>query len=212
MKGYRGKYILAILTTVIIQIMRLINPIFSQKIVDDFIYGENAAENLESNRRFLILLCAGMIIFTVARSVIQFISNTLFEVCSQGMLARIRNQLFARVQRQKQLIAFARTLISDPKILMLDEATSSIDAKTEKLLQEGLNRLLKGRTSFIIAHRLSTIRNCDKIMYISDGGITESGTHAELMAKKGAYYKLCMTGEDSVSSDDDIFLKKQKAV
>lgn len=93
-------------------------------------------------------------------------------------------------QGQRQLIAFARTLLSDPKILILDEATSSIDARTERLLQEGLNELLKGRTSFIIAHRLSTIKNCDKIMYVSNKGITECGTHDELMAKKGDYYKL----------------------
>lgn len=93
-------------------------------------------------------------------------------------------------QGQKQLIAFARTIVSDPKILVLDEATSSIDAKTERYLQNGLNHLLKGRTSFIIAHRLSTIRSCDKIMYVSNKGITEAGTHDELMAKKGDYYKL----------------------
>lgn len=99
-------------------------------------------------------------------------------------------------QGQKQLIAFARTLISDPKILVLDEATSSIDAKTEKLLQEGLDRLLEGRTSFIIAHRLSTIRNCDKIMYVSNRGITECGNHDELMAKKGDYYKLCTARQE----------------
>lgn len=93
-------------------------------------------------------------------------------------------------QGQKQLIAFARTIVSDPKILVLDEATSSIDAKTERYLQNGLNHLLKGRTSFIIAHRLSTIRSCDRIMYVSDKGITESGTHDELMEKKGDYYRL----------------------
>ena len=93
-------------------------------------------------------------------------------------------------QGQKQLIAFARTIVSDPKILVLDEATSSIDAKTERYLQNGLNHLLEGRTSFIIAHRLSTIRNCDRIMYVSNKGITEAGTHDELMAKKGDYYKL----------------------
>ncbi len=91
---------------------------------------------------------------------------------------------------QKQLIAFARTLLSDPKILVLDEATSSIDARTERLLQQGLLQLLKGRTSFIIAHRLSTIKNCDKIMYINNKGITECGSHDELMAKKGDYYHL----------------------
>lgn len=93
-------------------------------------------------------------------------------------------------QGQRQLIAFARTLLADPKILILDEATSSIDAKTERLLQEGLQQLLKGRTSFIIAHRLSTIQSCDRILYISNKGIAECGSHEELMAKKGLYYQL----------------------
>ena len=80
--------------------------------------------------------------------------------------------------------------MSDPSILILDEATSSIDVQTERNLQNGLNAMLEGRTSFIIAHRLSTIRNCDKIMYIDNGGIMECGTHDELMAKKGYYYEL----------------------
>lgn len=93
-------------------------------------------------------------------------------------------------QGQKQLVAFARTLLSDPKILVLDEATSSIDAKTERLLQEGLQALLKGRTSFIIAHRLSTIKNCNRILYISNKGIAEMGSHQELLEKKGYYYHL----------------------
>jgi ATP-binding cassette subfamily B protein len=93
-------------------------------------------------------------------------------------------------QGQKQLISFARTLLSNPSILVLDEATSSIDVQTERALQQGLNAMLKGRTSFIIAHRLSTIKNCDKIMYVDQGGIVECGTHMELMAKKGYYYRL----------------------
>lgn len=93
-------------------------------------------------------------------------------------------------QGQKQLIAFARTLLSDPRILILDEATSSIDTKTEKLLQDGIQALLKGRTSFIIAHRLSTIKNCDRILYIGNQGIMEEGSHDELMARHGAYYEL----------------------
>lgn len=93
-------------------------------------------------------------------------------------------------QGQRQLLAFARTLLSDPRILILDEATSSIDTKTERLLQQGIAALLRGRTSFIIAHRLSTVRHCDRIFYIADHGIAEAGTHEELMEKKGAYYQL----------------------
>lgn len=93
-------------------------------------------------------------------------------------------------QGQKQLIAFARTLLSDPAILILDEATSSIDTRTERLLQQGLLELLRGRTSFIIAHRLSTIKHCDRILYIDGGRIAEAGTHEELLQKRGAYYDL----------------------
>lgn len=108
----------------------------------------------------------------------------------QGYSTEVNERGAGLSQGQKQLIAFARTIVSDPKILVLDEATSSIDAKTERYLQNGLNHLLKGRTSFIIAHRLSTVRSCDRIMYVSNKGITEAGTHDELMAKKGDYYKL----------------------
>ena len=93
---------------------------------------------------------------------------------------------------QKQLLAFARTILSDPKILILDEATSSIDTKSEILVQKGIATILKGRTSFVIAHRLSTIRNADRIFVIQNGGIAESGNHEELMAAKGLYYNLNM--------------------
>lgn len=91
---------------------------------------------------------------------------------------------------QRQLVAFARTMLSSPKILILDEATSSIDTKTELLVQAGIANLLKGRTSFVIAHRLSTIQNANRIFVIDKNGIVESGTPQELMDKKGAYYKL----------------------
>lgn len=93
---------------------------------------------------------------------------------------------------QRQLIAFARTMVSMPKILVLDEATSSIDTHTELLVQKGIEALLAGRTSFVIAHRLSTIQNADRIFVIAEGGILEQGSPAELMEKKGAYYKLYM--------------------
>lgn len=91
---------------------------------------------------------------------------------------------------QKQLISFARAIIANPKILILDEATSSIDTQTEYVIQNAIKSILKGRTSFVVAHRLSTIVNSDKILVIQDGKITESGTHAELMKLKGYYYKL----------------------
>lgn len=97
---------------------------------------------------------------------------------------------------QRQLISFARALLANPKILILDEATSSIDTKTEELLQEGITELLKGRTSFIIAHRLSTIKNSSQIFYVDGGRIAEKGTHEELMTKKGLYYHLYQSQYD----------------
>ncbi len=93
---------------------------------------------------------------------------------------------------QRQLLAFARTMVSAPRILILDEATSSIDTHTELLVQQGIETLLKGRTSFVVAHRLSTIQKADRIFVVDKGGIMESGSPAELMAKKGEYYKLYM--------------------
>ncbi len=93
---------------------------------------------------------------------------------------------------QKQLLAFARTMVSMPKILILDEATSSIDTKTELLVQSGIEKLLQGRTSFVIAHRLSTIQKADRIFVVDDGRIVEEGRAEELLAKKGIYYQLYM--------------------
>jgi len=91
---------------------------------------------------------------------------------------------------QRQLLAFARALVYDPKILVLDEATSNVDTETEILIQNAVKKLMNGRTSIIIAHRLSTIQNADKIIVIHKGGIREVGTHQQLLAKRGIYYKL----------------------
>lgn len=122
-------------------------------------------------------------------------------VCAHDFIMEMENGYQTQVNErgsrlsagQRQLISFARALLADPKILILDEATSSIDTETETILQKGLNELLKGRTSFIIAHRLSTIKNASCIMYVDKGTILEKGTHDELMAQKGEYYKLYMS-------------------
>ena len=91
---------------------------------------------------------------------------------------------------EKQLISFARAVLADPRIFVLDEATSSIDTVTEKKIQDAIRHLMKGRTSFVIAHRLSTIRQADLILVIRDGKIVEKGTHPELIGRRGEYYRL----------------------
>ena len=93
-------------------------------------------------------------------------------------------------QGQKQLLSIARAAVADPPVLILDEATSSIDTRTEYLVQRGMDRLMEGRTVFVIAHRLSTIQNSDAIMVLDHGRIIERGSHDELIAKKGQYYQL----------------------
>ena len=126
-------------------------------------------------------------------------------VCAHDFIMGLENGYYTEVNErgsrlsagQRQLISFARAVLADPKILILDEATSSIDTETEILLQKGLNELLKGRTSFIIAHRLSTIKNSSCIMYVDHGEIVEMGSHDELMKNKdGMYYKLYMSQYD----------------
>ena len=94
---------------------------------------------------------------------------------------------------QRQLLAIARAALADPRILILDEATSSVDTRTERLIQDALEKLLTGRTSFVIAHRLSTIRHADQVLAIRDGEIIERGTHAQLLAGRGYYYELYMS-------------------
>ena len=147
--------------------------IFSGTIKDNILYGKLDATD-EEIKKAARLVCA----------------DKFIEGMQDGYQTEVKERGSLLSQGQKQLISFARTVLSDPAILILDEATSSIDVQTERALQQGLNSMLKGRTSFIIAHRLSTIRNCDLIMYIDDGGITEAGTHDELMASCGDYYKL----------------------
>lgn len=150
--------------------------VFSGTIMDNIRYGKLDASDEE--------------VIEAAKTVRahEFISNM-----EKGYYTEVNERGSRLSVGQRQLISFARALLADPRILILDEATSSIDTKTEVALQEGLDKLLKGRTSFVIAHRLSTIKNADKIMYVDNGRIIEEGNHEELMSKKGAYYELYMS-------------------
>lgn len=150
--------------------------IFSGTIMDNIRYGKLDASDAE-------VKAAACIVYAD-----EFIRNM-----DKGYYTEVNERGSSLSQGQRQLISFARALLADPRILILDEATSSIDTQTEILVQKGLNELLKGRTSFVIAHRLSTIRNADRIMYIYGGNIAESGSHDELMEEKGEYYKLYLS-------------------
>lgn len=150
---------------------------------DSFIF----SGTIEDNIRYGKLDATRADIVAAAKTVC---ADDFIKTMPDGYESEVKERGSLLSQGQKQLISFARTLLSDPAILVLDEATSSIDVQTERALQQGLNAMLKDRTSFVIAHRLSTITGCDKIMYIDNGGIVECGSHAELMQQKGLYYKL----------------------
>ena len=147
--------------------------IFSGTIMDNIRYGKLDATDEE-----------------VVRAAQVVSAHEFIQSLEQGYYTEVNERGSRLSVGQRQLISFARALLADPKILILDEATSSIDTKTELILQKGLDELLKGRTSFIIAHRLSTIKNADRIMYIDQGRVMEAGSHDELMAKRGYYYQL----------------------
>ena len=149
------------------------NFLFSGTVADNIRYGKLDATDEEVERAATLLH-----------------AHEFIEKLPQGYETVVKERGAGLSQGEKQLLAFARTLLSDPRILVLDEATSSIDTGTELLVQQGIELLMQGRTSFIIAHRLSTIRDCSRIMYVADGQILESGTHDELMDAGGHYYKL----------------------
>jgi ATP-binding cassette subfamily B protein len=124
-------------------------------------------------------------------------AHSFIERLPQGYNTMLKGDGASLSQGQRQLLAIARAAIADPPVLILDEATSSIDTRTEKLVQEGMDKLMKGRTTFVIAHRLSTVKNSDCIMVLENGSIVERGTHDELIEQKGRYYQL-YTGNKAI--------------
>lgn len=155
--------------------------VFSGNIIENIRYGRPGATDQEC--------------IDAARSVY---ADTFIERLPQGYYTRVEEQGAGLSAGERQLLSFARIILADPKIIILDEATSAIDTRTEQLIQKALVELLKGRTSFVIAHRLSTIRSADNIMCVANQGIAEQGTHEELLEKQGIYYELNMAQRKAV--------------
>ncbi len=153
---------------------------------DTFLFSTTVKENI----RFGRLDASDEDVYAAARLAY---ADTFIDRLTQGYDTVLGERGSGLSQGQRQLLAIARAALADPRILILDEATSSVDTRTERLIQKALEKLLHGRTSFVIAHRLSTIRNADQVLVVNDGEIIERGKHDELLAQRGFYYNLYMS-------------------
>ena len=147
---------------------------------DSFLFARSIADNIRYGK-------PGATMPEVIDAAQTAYAHDFIEALPEGYQTVLTERGRSLSQGQRQLLCIARAVLADPKILILDEATSSIDTRTERLLQEAIDRLLKGRTSFVIAHRLSTVRNADQIIVLDDGHIVEQGPHDELLARGGVY-------------------------
>ena len=192
-------------TTVINLLCRFYELKGGQILIDDFDISKGKLASLRGQMGIMLqdsFIFSGTIMDNIRYSRLDATDEEIIEaaksVCAHDFIMQMEDGYQTEVNErgsrlsvgQRQLISFARALLADPQILILDEATANIDTRTEQALQEGLNRLLEKRTSFIIAHRLSTIQHADMIMVVDNGGIAEIGTHEELMALEGEYSKL----------------------
>jgi ATP-binding cassette subfamily B protein/subfamily B ATP-binding cassette protein MsbA len=150
---------------------------------EPFLFGGTVAENIAYGR-------PGASPAQIRAAAEAVDAHAFIEALPQGYDTRLAEQASTLSQGQRQLLSFARAVLADPRILILDEATSSIDTRTEQRIQAALGRLLRGRTSIVIAHRLSTIRDADLILVIESGRIVERGSHTVLLAAGGRYAEL----------------------
>ncbi|MDD3712288.1 MAG: ABC transporter ATP-binding protein [Candidatus Izemoplasmatales bacterium] len=192
-------------TTIVNLISRFYEPTSGEILIDGIDYRERSIGWLHSNLGYVLQtphLFSGSVMENIRYGNLKATDEEVIEAAkaveAHGFIVKFENGYDTECGEggsrlsvgQKQLVSFARAILADPKILILDEATSSVDTETEQLIQNAINKLLKGRTSFIVAHRLSTIVHSDLILVLDDGKIIESGSHRELIKKEGAYYKL----------------------
>lgn len=192
-------------TTIVNLISRFYEPTSGEILIDGIDYRERSIGWLHSNLGYVLQtphLFSGSVMENIRYGNLKATDEEVIEAAkaveAHGFIVKFENGYDTECGEggsrlsvgQKQLVSFARAILADPKILILDEATSSVDTETEQLIQNAIHKLLKGRTSFIVAHRLSTIVHSDLILVLDDGKIIESGSHRELIKKEGAYYKL----------------------
>lgn len=204
-------------TTIVNLLSRFYNINSGEILVDDINIEDVTIKSLRSQMGIMMqesFIFSGTVMDNIRYGNITATDEEVVEaaklVCAHDFIIEMEKGYHSEVRErgsglsagQKQLISFARALLADPKILILDEATSSIDTETEIALQNGLKKLLEDRTSFIIAHRLSTIKNCSCILYVDQGKIEEKGSHNELLEKEGKYHKLFMSQYEFLKKDE----------
>lgn len=192
-------------STIVNLLCRFYEPVKGEILIDGVDYKERSQAWLQSNLGYVLQaphLFSGTVKDNIRYGKLDASSDDIIKaaklVNAHDFIMKLENGYDTEVGEggsrlstgEKQLISFARAILADPRIFVLDEATSSVDTETEKIIQDAIQKVLKGRTSFIIAHRLSTIRSADRILVISDGRIIEDGNHNKLMEERGHYYRL----------------------
>lgn len=192
-------------STIVNLLCRFYEPVKGEILIDGVDYKERSQAWLQSNLGYVLQaphLFSGTVKDNIRYGKLDASSDDIIKaaklVNAHDFIMKLENGYETEVGEggsrlstgEKQLISFARAILADPRIFVLDEATSSVDTETEKIIQDAIQKVLKGRTSFIIAHRLSTIRSADRILVISDGRIIEDGNHNKLMEERGHYYRL----------------------